>query len=67
MPKCLWCDCELKESPTSKFWIKKDYDSGICHLCVLSLARDILRGFEQQAEEEIEKNRKTNDPTKILT
>jgi len=49
--RCLYCDSELKPAPTKHFWIKKDYNNGICHRCILKLAASVLASMERQVKE----------------
>ena len=46
--KCLWCDAELRHSPTVKWWIWKKYNEGICYECIISLSRIVLKRLEQE-------------------
>lgn len=53
--KCWYCESELKDAPTDQWWIKKTYDEGICHRCILSLARSVLVTMERTAMGEYER------------
>ena len=48
--KCIWCDKDLKKKMNVKRWfITKNYNSGVCYRCVLTLARNVLRALEWEA------------------
>lgn len=51
MKKCVWCDRELKPAPTKLWHITKDFESGICYECVLSLAKLILVSLERETSQ----------------
>ena len=47
--ECVWCECDLYESPTDRFWIGGDkYGKGICKECILSLAKQVLIQLEKE-------------------
>ena len=58
MTKCFVCECELKESPTYKWYMDLSWDKQICYDCIIKLAKSVLFAMEKEARRKIKAGEK---------